>query len=235
MKIVALAMLSLLLTRTVSVAQHLLSPDEFDGKLARSGQAILLDVRTPGEYREGHLANALNIDYRGTDFKDKIARLDKTKPVFVYCLAGGRSAAAAEILQKNGFKEVYDMNGGYLKWTAAQKPVTVSPTAAKKENGLPLNEFKKWTASEQPVLIDFYAPWCGPCIKMKPMIAKLSKEYNGKAQIKTINYDENKSLAAQLGISELPVLQLYKNGKLLWTGKGLQTEKDLRKILDTHR
>src|SRR5690606_37115598 len=90
-------------------AQKQLTTDEFEKQLTKSADAQLLDVRTPEEYGEGHLAKAANIDYKSPDFKEKIAKLDKNKPVYVYCLSGGRSAAAANTLHESGFKEVYDM------------------------------------------------------------------------------------------------------------------------------
>ena len=80
-----------------------LGPQEFEKQLATEGERILLDVRTPGEFGERHLAGALNIDYNGADFDARIEKLDKTQSVYVYCLSGGRSAAAAQTLTHKGF------------------------------------------------------------------------------------------------------------------------------------
>jgi rhodanese-related sulfurtransferase len=100
-------------------AATVLPPPAFDKTLQATPDAILLDVRTPEEYRASHLDRALNIDFYDQDFRDQCGRLDKNKPVFVYCAAGGRSESAAAILKKLGFAAVYDMQGGMRAWKAA--------------------------------------------------------------------------------------------------------------------
>lgn len=76
----------------------------------------LIDVRTMEEFSEGHLINARNICVTDDDFEEKASKLDKNSPVYLYCRSGKRSARAAEILQKMGFTEIYDIEGGFLKW-----------------------------------------------------------------------------------------------------------------------
>jgi rhodanese-related sulfurtransferase len=76
----------------------------------------LVDVRTADEYQVSHLKNAQNICVTSTDFKEKVAGLDKEKPVYVYCKKGGRSAKAATILKEMGFTKVYDLQGGLTSW-----------------------------------------------------------------------------------------------------------------------
>lgn len=76
----------------------------------------LIDVRTPGEREEGFIENSKLIDYNAEGFKDKLLELDKTKPVYIYCQSGGRSALASEMMMELGFSEVYDLQGGYLAW-----------------------------------------------------------------------------------------------------------------------
>lgn len=100
-----------------------LDSQNFDKKLKESKEAILIDVRTPGEYAQGHLANALSIDIYADDFKSRISKLDKTKPVFVYCKAGSRSSSAVDIMEDMGFKEIYDLSGGITAWQKANKPI----------------------------------------------------------------------------------------------------------------
>ena len=96
-----------------------LSTTDFQKKLAADGSAILLDVRTPQEYANGHLQNATAINFFDADFKEKVAKLDKTKPIYVYCAVGGRSAKASKVLQESGFKSVYNLLGGWNGWNAA--------------------------------------------------------------------------------------------------------------------
>lgn len=99
-----------------------LSTADFQKKLAADNTAIVLDVRTPQEYANGHLVNATIINFFDADFKEKVNKLDKSKPVFVYCAVGGRSANASKILQESGFKTVYNLLGGFNGWAAAGLP-----------------------------------------------------------------------------------------------------------------
>jgi thioredoxin 1 len=223
-----------LLVAVTSYAQTPLAIDDFQKKLSATPQKQLLDVRTPDEYGQGHLPGSTNMDFRDPVFAQKIETLDKTKPVFVYCLSGGRSAQAAKLLTDKGFAQVFEMQGGYLKWSAADLPSEKPANAPKALTGMGQDEFQQLIASDKPVLIDFYAPWCAPCKQMMPTLTKLTKEYEGKAQIKTINYDENKALARTLQVDEIPVFLLYKNGKLLWRGMGLMPEKEFREIIDAN-
>ena len=106
-------------TTTVASAVHLLPATDFEAAFKKAPNAVLIDVRTPEEFAAGALPNAINIDYKAADFKDKMGQLDKTKPVFLYCAKGGRSADAATVCKEIGFSEIYDMEGGYTAWSAA--------------------------------------------------------------------------------------------------------------------
>jgi rhodanese-related sulfurtransferase len=117
----ALMMVVSLFAQAQSVKK--LDPQNFDKKLKESKEAILIDVRTPGEFAQGHLVNALSIDIYANDFKSRVAKLDKTKPVFVYCKAGSRSGSAVDIMEDMGFKEIYDLSGGIISWQEANKPI----------------------------------------------------------------------------------------------------------------
>ena len=79
----------------------------------------LVDVRTPNEYNEGHLPNALNIDFLDKNFEINIQQLDKTRPVIVYCQRGSRSAKCASQLIANGFVKIYDLDNGFSKWKSS--------------------------------------------------------------------------------------------------------------------
>ncbi|MCU0467795.1 MAG: thioredoxin domain-containing protein [Arcicella sp.] len=209
---------------------QVLSVDEFEKKYAESSTAQLVDVRTSGEYGGGHLPKAQNIDYRSADFAQKIQTLDKTKPVFVYCLAGGRSAEAATIFKQNGFTEVYDLGGGYLKWTTKMKPVEgVKPTDRK--NALSKEYIEKSVKENKIVVLDFYATWCGPCIKMMPTIDKLQTEMAGKVVFEKVDADANKNLISDYKVDEIPTFLIYKNGKLAMRAVGFQTEKAFREMI----
>lgn len=106
-----------------SAAQQKIGPNEFE-KMIKNDQTVqLIDVRTPEEYVAGHLEGSKNFDYYAADFDKKLATLDKTKPVLVYCAVGGRSGSAAGQMKQLGFKNVVDLTGGYRSWTAQGKKV----------------------------------------------------------------------------------------------------------------
>jgi rhodanese-related sulfurtransferase len=97
---------------------QVLEVEAFEKRLADTPNALLLDVRTPAEYAAGHLPNAQNIDYNAPDFEARVAALDRSQPVFVYCAVGGRSAKAGRVLERLGFVSVADLKGGYNAFKA---------------------------------------------------------------------------------------------------------------------
>lgn len=90
---------------------------------AKDANITVVDVRTSEEFSEGHIAGAKNIDFRAADFADKLAALDKSKPVLVHCGAGGRSTSSLETFKKLGFKTVIHLDGGFTSWVKAGQPV----------------------------------------------------------------------------------------------------------------
>ena len=93
---------------------------EFE-KLTKAGKGIILDVRTPKEYADGHVNGSVNINYFDKDFKDQVGKLDSAKPVYVYCYSGGRSSNAMTIMKSKGFVTVYNLTGGYSAWKNLHK------------------------------------------------------------------------------------------------------------------
>lgn len=81
----------------------------------------LVDVRSEKEYHQGHIVNSQNIDFNSPTFDEDIAKLDKEKPVILYCKGGGRSAKCAKKLKDAGFEKVYDLEGGISKWRHSDK------------------------------------------------------------------------------------------------------------------
>lgn len=92
----------------------LVSPEEAK-LLIQMENTQLVDVRTVEEFETGKIAGAVNLVY-DKSFAEKLAGLDKSKPVLVYCQSGGRSAKCAEILKEAGFKKIYDLDGGLTQW-----------------------------------------------------------------------------------------------------------------------
>lgn len=81
----------------------------------------LVDVRTPQEYDAGHIQGSENVDYLSKDFKAKMAKYDKQKPLYIYCKSGNRSGKSAVILSEMGFENIIDLKGGYNAWTKFEK------------------------------------------------------------------------------------------------------------------
>jgi rhodanese-related sulfurtransferase len=102
---------------------QLLDANAFEKQLTATENKIILDVRTTGEYKEGHISGATLLDYYKADFKQQAAKLDKSQPIFVYCKGGGRSESAVDILTDLGFKQVYDLKGGINAWMKYNKPI----------------------------------------------------------------------------------------------------------------
>jgi len=84
---------------------------------------ILLDIRTDGEVAQGIIPGAIQADFLGDSFQQKVATLDKNKPVFVYCAVGERSRKAAKQLSDMGLKKAYNAMGGMNAWKAANYPI----------------------------------------------------------------------------------------------------------------
>lgn len=98
------------------------SPEEFQ-KTVKEKPGLLLDVRTPKEFASGRIAGATNIDFFGEHFKEEIAKLDKSKPVYVYCRSGGRSGKTMAQMESMGFTTVLNLDGGVLGWTKKGLPL----------------------------------------------------------------------------------------------------------------
>ena len=221
------SLIILLFTASCTKSQNFKSVEvsEFKSTLEKNSDAQLLDVRTPGEYAGGYINNAQNIDWNGSDFDTQVAALDKSKPVLVYCLAGGRSKKAASHLSALGFKTVMELDGGYLAWSKAH------PEANTTWKGMTKEVYAKLLTTDKVVVIDFYAEWCAPCKKMAPYLEKMNAELTNKVIIHRIDADKNKSLFNALGYEGLPVVLVYKNGTETFKKNEFVSEEELRKAL----
>lgn len=84
---------------------------------------VIIDVRTPQEYTDGHIENALNLDYYSENFRDELNELNKERIYLIYCASGNRSSRASSIMEELTFREVYNMLGGITQWKAEGYPV----------------------------------------------------------------------------------------------------------------
>lgn len=221
-----LALLGSCAPQSVSGSHSDLSVEAFEKEKNKNKDVQLIDVRTPGEFEQGHLEGALNYDIQSADFERQIESLDKSKPVLVYCLSGGRSASAAALLNEKGFVKVHNMSGGLLKWNAKGKPISSTETVPSTNEMTP-DKFKELLRTDKFVLVDYNATWCKPCKRMEPMLNKLAGEKNTQLMLVKIDADENKSFLRKKGIESLPVLELYKNGKLIWKQNGETSEQEI--------
>jgi thioredoxin 1 len=202
-------------------------------ELIKSGNGIILDVRSPQEYTRGHIANSTLISVSDRDFINKVSIIQKDKPIYVYCLSGSRSRAASDYLAKNGFKQVYNLQSGIMDWQRNNLPLEQSDNVAASNSKIyTTSDFKALTSSNKLVLIDFNAVWCAPCKTMNPVIDQLSEKYKQKVKVEKIDMEMNRELAQSLDVQSIPGFVLFKNGQKIWSGKGVISYDELKNILE---
>ncbi|RXK58141.1 hypothetical protein ESA94_19210 [Lacibacter luteus] len=198
--------------------------DEFEKGLAQAN-IQLLDVRTAGEYRSGHLKTALQANWNDQkEFTERTASLDKEKTVYIYCLSGGRSHAAAEKLRANGYK-VVEMSGGFNAWKRNHKPVE----GASNEKQMTMDDYQQQLTGKEYVLVDFGAEWCPPCRKMEPIVNNFLAA-NKSISFFKIDGGVHTDLMNMLNIDGLPTFILLKNGMEVWRYKGVLTAEELNAV-----
>jgi rhodanese-related sulfurtransferase len=109
---------------TTTAAVELVAPSVAAATIADTPGVVVVDVRTPEEFAEGHIANAVNIDVGAPDFRERLEGLDPDAPYVMYCRSGSRSAEAADIMEDLGFTDTQEVDGGIVAWTGAGLPVT---------------------------------------------------------------------------------------------------------------
>lgn len=128
-KILLLTLLAFFAFTGISLAQSadsatVVSVETFEKMSKKKKKTVILDVRTPEEVAEGHLAEAKNIDVQDELFQQNIEQLNKNKTYLLYCRSGKRTAVAGAKMKAAGFKKVYMMDGGITSWKEKGKPVT---------------------------------------------------------------------------------------------------------------
>lgn len=208
-----------------------ISADDFEHLIRTKERVQLVDVRTPGEFNNGHLDGAENVNYNDRKFMEEMLNsFDRRKPLFIYCLSGGRSGSALEELSENGFTEIYNLDGGIMAWKSAGKPLT-DLQSVDKNSGWSMDEFKRQVNGDLPVLVEYYASWCKPCKMMKPFVEDIAKEYEGKIKVLYIDVDKHSQLSDELDIHSIPVLHYYKKGRLRKTLNGYQDKQAIRRMI----
>ena len=201
------------------------SADDFNKGIS-SANVQVLDVRTAGEFKTGYIKNALQADWNNKEqFTERLQYVDKDKPVYIYCLAGGRSAAAADWMRKNGYTNVVELTGGINAWKKAEKPL--EGVVAEKQ--MTIDEYWAMISKDKTVLVDFGAKWCPPCVKMEPILDELLQTKDLNFQLVKIDGGIHTDVMTALNIEPIPFFIVYKNGKEVWRKQGIQTKENLLK------
>lgn len=191
-----------------------LSATEFQSEIKSAETGQILDVRTVDEYNNGHIEGAVLADISSSLFQEVTSKLDKSKPVYVYCLSGGRSGEAASQLQQMGFKSVINLSGGMLAWQSANLPLATNASSPTVSEGMSLADFDQQIKGKKLVIVDYNATWCGPCKQLSPVLEAWVKAQNGQVELIKIDVDVNQDLAKAKQIESIPYLEFYKDGKL---------------------
>ena len=103
---------------------ELILPADASAMLKERPEAVVLDIRTPDEFSKGHIAGAINVDYKGDGFDAEIAKLDKAVPYIMHCASGGRSGKSLSKFKSLGFEKIYHLEAGFSGWEAEGLPVS---------------------------------------------------------------------------------------------------------------
>ncbi|MEP7107508.1 MAG: rhodanese-like domain-containing protein [Ferruginibacter sp.] len=202
---------------------------EFEKGLGNKDSVQLLDVRTPGEFNGGHIKNALLADWKDeNEFNRRIGYIDKQKPVFVYCLGGSRSAAAAAKMRELGYRNVYELKGGINAWKAENKAVEGKST----EKQMSIGELNTAINASKLVLVDFGAGWCPPCKKMEPVLKSLQINNPNKFTLVRVDGGRDEDILKRYKVTELPVFILFREGKQVWRKDGIAEEKEIADLFN---
>lgn len=179
-------------------------------------EAQVFDVRTAGEFNTGHLHNALQADYtKKQEFAERVQYLDKQQPIYVYCLSGGRSTAAAKWMRDNGFREVIELKGGINAW----KQAGLAVEGVDDQQQMSVDTFHTVIASGE-VLVDVGAEWCPPCKKMEPVLLAYLKEHKTVHLVK-VDGGRDREVMQAINATSLPTFILYKDGREVWRKEGV--------------
>jgi len=190
--------------------------------------SIILDVRTEEEILKGYITDATFIDYYSNDFKNKVDLIDKEKVIYIYCKSGGRSLKASQIISQMGFSEVFNLEGGFMRWK--QKGLPYNNDSINKKTDIKAmlqSEIDSIIFSNNKVLLCISTKWCLPCRKMVPVINKLDSVLKEKIHILKLDPDYNPLIIKKYNIQSLPTFVLYEDNLEIWRKNGIIAYDDL--------
>ena len=190
---------------------------------------IILDVRTAHETSKGYIPDATFIDYYDDKFDEKINLIDRKKSIYVYCKIGGRSKKVAENLHGMGFSEVYNLEGGFIKWKNSNLPYhsdTINFKDLKANHHTP-KYFDSVLLNHENVLVYISTKWCTPCRKMEPVIDRFAEEHIRTVKVLKLDLDRHSFLTGRYNIKSIPTYVLYKNNIEVWRKSGIIAYKEL--------
>ncbi len=128
---------------------------------------------------------------------------------------------------------------GYGLWMGPVDASIPSATTLEKEAAMEITLTKtnfeaEVIKSDKPILVDFWAPWCGPCRMLAPVLAEVAAEKGDKIKVGKVNVDENPELAAEYGISGIPAMLLFKDGKVVATSVGFKPKPELEAFVEAN-
>lgn len=196
-----------------------LGPDAFKEQLASGANVQLIDVRSATAYEEGHISQAMNVDFSAGGFDAKTEDLYKDIPVYVYGQKGGEETAAR--LKSLGFKEVYELKGGMDAWVQKGFPLEVG--------------FNTAIAGKKLVLVDFNAKWCKPCKMMQPFIDKIHEERKNDVIVISVDTDMARDLAMKYEINLLPTVMMFRENQVIYKSEGFLDQAYLDSLVDHYK
>lgn len=209
-----------------NLAPITMAAKEFKDAIQKPGIQIL-DVRTSTEFKGGHIANALQANWTDSkEFEERTKHLNKQAPIYVYCQAGGRSAAAQVYLIDKGF-QVINLEGGMSNWKMNGYEVE----GASSSTQMLVSDFEKVIASNEVVLVDIGANWCPPCRKMQPVVDQLKTDLSGKFYFLSVDGGVDMDVMKQVQFESLPTFIVYKKGKEIWRKQGIVGLEEMKTAL----
>lgn len=202
-------------------------------QIASNNNAQIIDLRPQAEFDSGHIVNAASFVPNSPELDSYIDLLYKDVPV---CLLGGNQDDNSKLIEKlksKGFKNINELDGGMSAWINAKLPI--QKTLPKKIYPNDTIKFDDAINGDKLVMVDFNATWCKPCKMMQPSIDRVHDERSSEVIVYSIDVDEFPQYNEKYQIKSIPLVMLFKNGKLLHRSEGLLEESKINELIDKNK